>query len=347
MWIGDAVVKHLQEACDEPDLSNTRYRLSRKLGSGGMGAVYAAMDTALGREVAVKASLDVADPAELSERLLREAGVLARLEHPGIVPVHDAGVLPDGRAYYVMKLVRGVCLDAWVSDVDQRTALRLFQRICETVAFAHAAGVVHRDLKPSNVMVGAFGEALVMDWGVAKTTPTENRMATIAPRGQQASSPLPAVGAGLTVDGAVVGTRGFMAPEQERGEVATMDARVDIYALGALLQFLLAKCGGGDVVIRGGEFLRSRRSLRLLAPTPPRPLAAICRRAMASAPSDRYATALELAEDVGRYLDRLRVRAHEETLFERTARFAERHKVVLSLLTAYVLMRLALIAFTR
>jgi serine/threonine protein kinase len=143
-----------------------------------------------------------------------EARVLARLEHPGIVPVHDSGTLPDGRTYYVMKLVRGERLDRWLARPHGLTeALRLFQRVSEAVAFAHAHDVVHRDLKPENVMIGAFGEALVMDWGLAQSASTEE------------------------TPGAVVGTRDFMSPEQARGE--RVDARTDVYALGEILRRIL------------------------------------------------------------------------------------------------------------
>jgi serine/threonine protein kinase len=167
MRLDDEAISRLRAAVREPDLSGTRYRLRGVAGAGGMGTVYAVEDTELGRQVALKV-LDVPDPG-IEERLRREAQVLARLEHPGIVPVHDVGTLPDGRAFYTMKLVQGVPLDAYAArrpPLPER--LRVFLRIADSVAFAHAQGVLHRDLKPQNVMVGAFGEVLVMDWGLAK-----------------------------------------------------------------------------------------------------------------------------------------------------------------------------------
>lgn len=192
-----AVFAHLQSVASELDLSGTPYRFVRLIGRGGMGTVYCVEDTRLGREVALKA-LDVE---------VDEARVAARLEHPGIVPVHDVGRLPDGRAYYVMKLVRGERLDAWLARTPPIAArVRLFQRLCEAVGFAHAQGVVHRDLKPQNVMVGAYGEALVLDWGLSGV-----------------------LGA--------AGTRGFMAPEQEAGRAT--DARADVFALGVVLEGML------------------------------------------------------------------------------------------------------------
>jgi len=147
--ISDEVVERLRTVVTWPDFSGTRYEIVREIGRGGMGNVYEAIDHELGRRVAIK----------VAESASPEARLTAQLEHPGIVPIHDAGTLPDGRSFYVMKLVRGETLSG--------LTLRTFLRICEPVAFAHARGVVHCDLKPSNVMTGEFGEVLVLDWGIA------------------------------------------------------------------------------------------------------------------------------------------------------------------------------------
>jgi serine/threonine protein kinase len=190
--ISDRVLARLKTAAELPDLSATRYRLIEEIGRGGMGVVYLAEDAELARRVAIKV-LDDGD----------EALVLASLEHPGIVPVHEAGLLPDGRSWYAMKLVRGTRLDEFCTRTTHLPdRLRVFQRICEPVAFAHARGVIHRDLKPANIMVGEFGEVLVMDWG--------------AP---------------------CVGTPGFMPPEQASGE--PVDARADVFALGRILETMV------------------------------------------------------------------------------------------------------------
>jgi eukaryotic-like serine/threonine-protein kinase len=214
-WLADDTLDHLRDVADWPDLGD-RYRITGRLGRGGMSTVFAARDERLDREVAIKV-LDATDAGATALRLAREAHILARLEHPGIVPVHDAGRLPDGRIFYAMKLVRGHRLDTLRSEgpADPSRAaesladpLSIVARVCDALSFAHAQGVVHGDLKPENIMVGPFGEVLVMDWGVA------------------------AVVTGAS-EGLIAGTPGFMAPEQARG--AAVDRRADVYGLGALL----------------------------------------------------------------------------------------------------------------
>ena len=362
MNLSDATLRHLQEVADLPDLSGTPYEIVETLGRGGMGTVYRAVDHRLDREVALKVvqlspGADIADTDV--DRLLREARVLARLEHPGIVPVHDAGLLPDGRAFYAMKRVRGQRLDEHARTLSLPERLRAFQRICEAVAFAHAHGVIHRDLKPENVMVGPFGEVLVMDWGVAKVRPSppdplsppsthpcrgegeeESPHRSLIVRACPCSSvsvldkPLPPLPGGVgggpgeegrggegTAHGTILGTPGYMAPEQERGEVERIDERTDVWALGALLKFLL-----------GGE-------------EPPRPLEAIRRRAMATEPEARYPKVEDLAADLALYLAGLPVGAHQEGLFEKMGRFVRRYRVPILLVLAYVIMRALLILF--
>jgi serine/threonine-protein kinase len=346
-FIDDRALAHLQRVSDEPDLTGTRYRLLGELGRGGMGAVHLVLDEELGREVALKvaratgpaggagdpgdpATAELAELAELAGRLRQEARIIAGLEHPGIVPVHDVGLLPDGRVYYVMKRVRGERLDRWAArKPGQGALLRLFQRICETVAFAHAHGVIHRDLKPENVMVGEFGEALVLDWGIA-------RPASAADGGGEA--------------GQAVGTPAYMAPEQARGEAQAIDARTDVYGLGAVLYFLLAARAPFDgpsaraVIDRvAGE---APSPLRGVQPAVPRRLESICAKAMARDPADRYGSADLLAADIGRFLDGEPVAAHRESALETVSRLASRHAVLLSLLGTYLLVRVLLALLT-
>ena len=215
--LSDAVVARLRDLVERPDVAATRYEILERIGEGGMGVVYLARDRELGREVALKV-LRTPDPSpDERDRILREARILASLEHPGIAPVHDVGLLPDGRVFYVMKCVRGERLDGLVRNVRSRAELlRVFRQVCDAVAFAHAAGVIHRDLKPQNVMLGAFGEVLVLDWGVAKL---RGRSGKPAP----ASTVRPPDDDENTAPGAVMGTPGYMAPEQLAGEQEAED----------------------------------------------------------------------------------------------------------------------------
>ncbi len=241
--LADGAIARLREAATWPALPPDRYEIRRPLGRGGMGTVYAAYDRRLEREVAIKVSNAPAPSSDLEARLRTEARVLAHLEHPGIVPVHDAGALDDGRWFYVMKYVRGETLPQHVASLAGEAAiLGVFERIVEAVAFAHAAGVVHRDLKPSNIMVGAFGEVLVLDWGVARilaapmTTPE-----SLAESGNESGRcpPTTPESSSATASGTRIGTPGFMAPEQQRGDASTAGPAADVYSLGALLFWLL------------------------------------------------------------------------------------------------------------
>jgi serine/threonine protein kinase len=307
--LDDVALERLREAVRAPDLAGTRYELLGVAGSGGMGTVYVVRDPDLGRRVALKV-LDVEDD-ELGARLRREARILAQLEHPGIVAVHEVGALADGRTFYTMKLVDGDPLDRAASGLTLAERLRLYLRVADTVAFAHARGVVHRDLKPANIMVGPFGEALILDWGLAKVL------------GADVDRPLASrpVGPGATGAGAVLGTPGFMAPEQQAGASAAVDARADIYSMGAILG-------------------------SLLPPRAPVPLRAIAAKAMDPSPAERYPDVAGLARDVTRFLDGERVSALPEGLLRRAQRLASRHRVALGILGAYLLGRSLILIWT-
>ncbi len=226
-----------------------RYELGEEIGRGGMGAVLRARDPHLGRELAVKVLRgDGHGRPELLRRFVEEAQVCSQLQHPGIVPVHDLGVLADGRPFFAMKLVRGRTLTELLKGRsapadDLARFLGIFEAVCQAVAYAHSKGVIHRDLKPHNVMVGAFGEVQVMDWGLAKVLPAkgaagpaEETAALSAVRTVRSDS------GDQSRDGQALGTPAYMAPEQARGEVDRLDERCDVFGLGAILcEVLTAK----------------------------------------------------------------------------------------------------------
>jgi serine/threonine protein kinase len=380
-FLPDQVVARLQTEMQTPDLSGTRYRALSLLGHGGMGTVWLAQDSILQRPVALKILTAENSSADLATRLMQEAVVLARLEHPGIVPVHDAGTLPDGRTFYCMKHVEGQTLNRYALKLPLRERLRLVQRIAEPLAFAHSRGIIHRDLKPANIMIGAFGEVLIMDWGLAKVmdatgASAPNRVPSQVagdieaistakqPGGAFSSSPKqnpghadttemsqwatqvsgheftravqdPLISGALapenpTAHGTVLGTPGYMAPEQERGEVNLIDQRTDVFALGSILEYLLQEPPGLPHV-EGYS----------------RPLQAICAKAMSTEMSARYGAVQDLAADVGRYLDGMPVSAYRENIFERTVRLVSRNRVAVVLVLAYLFMRLLFILFSR
>jgi eukaryotic-like serine/threonine-protein kinase len=318
-WLSDQAVDRLRVAAEIPDLSGTNYVLLDKLGAGGMGGVFRVEDTALGRQVALKV-IGIADTSgEFGARLLREAKIIAQLEHPGIVPVHDVGTLPDGRVFYTMKLVQGRRLDHYrdeIASLPER--LRIFQKICDAVGFAHAHHVLHRDLKPQNVMVGKFGEVLVMDWGLAKFLHAEIS-AESSPRQESRLQPKPVSESTTEADtahGAVLGTPGYMSPEQAGGDIAAVGPRADVFSLGAVLGFLLESSG-----------------------RVPKALAAIANKATAEDAQQRYRSVEELANDIAHYLDGLPVSAYPEGPLMRLWRWVVRNSAWILLIVAYLVMR--------
>ncbi len=324
--LSDAAVERLRQVGGWPDLTGTRYSLVGEVGRGGMGAVYLVHDQLLDRRVALKVLAASRGSDDLAARLEREARVLGRLEHPGIVPVHDAGRLPDGRVFYAMKYVQGTRLDHHLLATPALPErLRVFLRVSEAIAFAHDAGVLHRDIKPENIMVGAFGEVLVLDWGIAKV-----RSETVADLddtglGEEAASP------GNTQSGTVLGTPGYMAPEQASGQVDLVDERSDVFALGCLLQMVVVP----DLLEAGPD--------AGAWPTNPRALSAIGRKAMAAEPDGRYRSAAEMAEDVANFLDRLPVSAYREPLWEQAWRVTRKYRTPIILVLAYLAVRLILL----
>ena len=302
--LSDAAVERLRDAVDRPDAGD-RYEIQEVLGRGGMGAVYRATDRVLQRDVALKVLTIELEAGDVARKLEQEARVLAALEHPGIVAIHDAGTLVDGRPFYVMRLVRGRRLDEQALRESRGERLRRFLAVCDAVSFAHSRGVIHRDLKPANVMVGEFGEVLVLDWGVAKVAALSDATSSSGRR----------VTNDDTGDGVAVGTPGFMAPEQSTGAVQ-IDGRADVFALGVILRDLAAT----------GKM--------------PSPLRAIIARATASDPAERYVSVDALADDVRAWLDGSVVSAYREPPWERVARLYRRNSALVLLLLAYLVVRL-------
>jgi hypothetical protein len=304
-----------------------RYVREALLGAGGMGRVYLAFDRTLGRWVAVK---EAREGAAAAAALDREAAVVGRLDHPGVVAVHDRGVGPDGRPWYAMRLVRGQTLreavEARPGLAERLLLLTHFRDLCQAVAHAHSAGVVHRDLKPDNVLVGAFGETQVVDWGLA-------------------------VGADAPPEPGVAGSPPWMAPEQARGEAA--DRRTDVWGLGAVLFHLLTgapiRSGGDGAALLARATAEAPPPVGAREPRVPAELAAITTRALQMAREDRYPDAAALAADVERYLTGERVSAHQYGAGELLARFvrAWRAPLVVAAVAAALLGVGALVATGR
>ncbi len=299
-----------------------RYSAQGEIGRGGMGRVDATFDGLLGRSVARKSLREGGQ----ADRLVREARITARLEHPGIVPVYDAGGDEAGRPWYTMRLVRGRSLSRAVAEAggpaDRRLLLRHVLAACEAVAYAHRQGVVHRDLKPANIMIGEFGETQVVDWGLARELREVDDAERAPPADPDGAPPVAAApDRAATIAGAVLGTPRYMSPEQARGEPA--DARSDVYGLGTALWEVLsgAPFDRGTLSISGEAGVGGRAEFsRPEVAVGSRELSAIARRALAPDPIDRYPDALALARDLERYLDGGRVAAHEYSSAELLAR---------------------------
>ena len=309
------------------EVSPALYRVEGEFARGGMGRILLAHDLRLGRTVALKELYAEAGPGA-PRRFVREALVTARLQHPAIVPVYEAGRWPGGRPFYAMKLVEGRSLEALLRDAsDLAGRLALLPHliaVAEAVAYAHGQRVVHRDLKPANVLVGAFGETVVVDWGLAR------ELGTVTPAEHEESGT--GASAGQTVTGTVLGTPHYMPPEQARGLPA--DERADVYALGAMLYFLLT--GAPPHAGRSAEEALAAAAAGRVEPVErrepeaPPDLVAVVRKALAPEPDDRYPTARELASDLRRFQTGQLVSAHRYSTRELVRRFVRRHRAALA-----------------
>ncbi|HKB35019.1 MAG TPA: serine/threonine-protein kinase, partial [Gemmataceae bacterium] len=311
----------------------------------------------MGRDVAVKVLLkEHQDTPELRQRFIAEGRITGQLQHPGVVPVYGLGRLADGRPYFTMKLVKGRTLEELLAErgrpeQDRPRLLKVFEQVCQALAYAHAQGVIHRDLKPANVMVGAFGEVQVMDWGLAKVlSPAQADTASRPPSdgGGVLHTPRDTSG-GDTQAGTVLGTPGYMAPEQARGEVDTLDARCDVFGLGAILCSILT---GQPPFVGGNHEERMHRAARgdladafarLDACGADAELAALARRCLAPWREDRPANAEVLAAQLTSYLESVEVRLRRAELERaqaevKTAEVRKRQRVQLGLAGALLLL---------
>jgi serine/threonine protein kinase len=345
----------LDEAVASPPVG-LRYQTVAAHKKGGLGEVLVADDTELHRKVALKRMrLDRYHDTSSRREFLREAEITARLEHPGIVPVHGLVHDADGQPYYAMRFIEGETLsdaikrfheadanpgrDAGERSLALRELLNRFIGVCNTVAYAHSRGVLHRDLKPQNVMLGKYGETLVVDWGMAKpfSRPEEARArgeeAVLAPFTQQEDHE--------TRAGVVKGTPTCMSPEQASGRIEEISPASDIFALGATLYAILT----GFSPYYGSEALRRAKHAefsppRQVNPQTPRPLEASCLKAMAFKPEDRYATAKALADDVDKWLADEPVMAYRDSRRERAGRWIRRHRVLMTSAAATLVLAL-------
>jgi formylglycine-generating enzyme required for sulfatase activity len=332
---GTALYEHPASSTPGP-----RFRIVRPYAKGGLGEVFVARDEELQREVALKEIQQRhAQNPESRARFLLEAEVTGGLEHPGIVPVYGLGTYADGRPFYAMRFIRGDSLKEAIERFhrEQETlpagerTLRLrqllgrFVDVCNAVAYAHSRGVLHRDLKPGNIMLGNYGETLVVDWGLAKIVDKADT--------RSAEGPLRPTLSGdstKTQIGVAIGTPAYMSPEQAAGRLDQLGPASDVYSLGATLYTLLtgrapfAEGSLGAMLdkVQKGNFPPPRQVQRQVPP----PLEAICLRAMALAPQDRYATPRELAEEIEHWLADEPVRAHREPWTARAGRWVRRHQ---------------------
>ena len=292
----------------------SRYRLLEEIARGGMGIIYRAVDDSLGREVAVKVLHEKFTPdSAMARRFADEARITAQLQHPAIMPVHDVGTLADGRPFLAMKLIKGSTLDYLLeaqSDPAQERGryLAIFEQVCQVLAYAHAHDVIHRDLKPANVMIGAFGEVQVMDWGLAKVLtsqggepPGDDPQATKAPTEVVSLRDTDGL---FTQAGSVLGTPAFMPPEQAAGAVDEVDAQSDVFGLGAILAVILT--GQPPFVATSAETTRVKAAqgkvqecfARLDGNGADPELVALCKRCLAPDKGERPADGGEVAKAV-------------------------------------------------
>src|SRR5438105_8408138 len=348
----------------------TKYEVKSKLGAGGMGEVYKVLDRDLRREVAMKKlRAGVSGLEEDMLRFVKEAQATGRLEHPNIVPVHDLGVDGEGRIYFTLKYVKGLSLKEVIRgrrDATQledkrkfrdvftpRQMIEILISVCNAVAYAHSKDIIHRDLKPDNIMLGNFGEVLVMDWGLAKIL-SKKGTAEVPHEPTFDFNLRATLDSSMTMEGAIAGTPAYMSPEQAGGRISELDFRTDVYSLGAMLYEILA----GEPPYKGTTALEVVRMVTEGPPPPlssgtygfrpiPRELKAICEKAMSQDANRRHATAEQLRDDLTAYLEDQPVSCCPDTTIQRSVKWAKRnrHRVTTSAITVIGILALIFAAW--
>ncbi len=350
----------LVETLVRPTLQRSRYHLSRLHSEGGLGKVWLARDSDLNREVALKEiqPSQSVNP-EACRRFVREAQVTGQLEHPNIVPVYELSRRPeDDQPFYTMRFIRGQTLrDAIAAfhkggnahrdePLERLRLLQAFVSVCQAVGYAHSRGVIHRDLKPENVVLGGFGEVILLDWGLAKMMDRPDEEDTFPSVVVTSEAKVDA-----TIAGRQLGTPAYMAPEQAEGRLDIVDGRTDIYGLGSILFEILTgqpPHSGKDVTEVLNRIVANETPRVLsLSPKAPAALDAVCAKAMAKSRAQRYLKASDLADDVQRWVANEPVSVYREPLVARVARFARRHQTAVTSVSLLVLTLIPILGFSR
>lgn len=330
-----------------------KYKIEDEIGRGGIGRVLIAFDERVGREIALKELIKENNPGRITIapvekmkadelRFLREAKVTGQLEHPGIVPVYEIGRKPDGNHYYTMKLVRGVTLAQAINEADtlekRLKFLPHFRDICNAIAYSHSRGVIHRDIKPENIMIGEFGETVVLDWGLAKV---KGETDTVEGELREELNLLKIENPGKTVRGKAIGTPAYMSPEQAKGDISEIDERSDIYSLGAVLYEILT----GHPPFQGRDIPETLEMVKsgtpveisIYEPEAPPDLCAVVSKTLTNERNSRYQSAIEVAREIENFMSGGRIKAYEYSSWELFKRFTVKNRSLTILLFALIL----------
>ena len=318
-------------------LGSARYQVLGEVARGGVGVIYKGLDVDLGREVALKVlHEELKDQHTVLERFLEEAQIGGQLQHPGIVPVYELGLQADDRPFFAMKLVKGDTLAFLLEkrrdpDDERHRYLQIFEQVCQTLAYAHARSVIHRDLKPSNIMIGAFGEVQVVDWGFAKVLPRggvadEKRSGRRKPEVSVIETTRSKEGSSQSQMGSVFGTPAYMPPEQACGDVEHLDERSDVFGLGAILCEILTgtppylEADGDDLVQQAARGDTSKACARIDGSGASEAMIALCKQCLAPARRARPSSAKEVADQVSQHLSSVEDRAQRAQIEAAEAR---------------------------